>query len=389
MENNSNDIVNPWEVKGKIDYDRLVKEFGVKYITEEQKEYLISLSKKKGLPVHLFLKRGLFFAQMDLDKVIEAHKSGKSIFLYTGRAPGGKMHIGHLIPFKFTKYLQDLFDANLYIQIPDDEKYLFKKNLTLEDINVAVENDLIDIAAIGFNPNKTFIFRNSEYIRNMYPLVISIAKRITFSQARNVFGFEGSSNIGQIFYPSLQIAPTMFQKGICLIPCAIDQNPYFLLQRDIANKLGFEKNATILSKFLPPLTGVEGKMSASDESKAILLIDDFNKIKKKVNKYAFSGGQPTIEEHRKYGGNCEIDVSFQWLYYLFEEDDKEIEKIRKLYSSGEMLSGELKKLLIGKLTEFIEEHKKQKEKVIKENLIEKYMKTGELAKEMLRKIHQL
>jgi tryptophanyl-tRNA synthetase len=381
--------INPWEVKGKIDYNKLLEEFGAKRINENQKKYLKELAKKKNLDEHIFLKRDLFYAQMDLDKIINAHKEGKKIFLYTGRAPGGSMHIGHLISFEFTKYLQEIFDANLIIQIPDDEKFLFKKELKLNEIEPLIKEDITELISIGFNPEKTFIFRNSEYIKNMYPLVLEISKRLTFSQVRNTFGFENSSNIGQIFYPSLQIAPSMFENGYCLIPCGIDQNPYFLLQRDIAPKLGFEKNSTILSKFLPPLTGIEGKMSASDPNKAILLTDNEKEVKKKVNKYAFSGGKPTIEEHRKYGGNCDIDISYIWLYYLFENDDKEIEKIRIEYSSGKMLSGEIKKILIDKINNYLKAHREKKEIAIKNNLLEKYTLTGEFAKKMQNKIHTI
>lgn len=377
--------VTPWDVEGKVDYDKLIKEFGVQKITENQKKYLEELSNKKKIPLHIFLKRDLFFAQMDLDKVIEAHKNNKPIFLYTGRSPGGSMHTGHLIPFIFTKYLQDLFDCNLYIQIPDDEKFLFKKDLTLKKIKEMTISDLNDISAIGFNPDKTFIFKNTEYMSKMYPLYLETAKRITFSQARNTFGFVNESNIGQINYPALQIIPTFFQKGNCLIPCAIDQNPYFLLQRDFAQKMGYEKNATILSKFLTGLTGPEGKMSASDPDKAILLTDEQNIVKNKINKYAFSGGQPTIEEHREKGGNCDIDVSYQWLYFLFEEDDQKIEEIRQKYSSGEMLSGEIKKILIEKVNQVLENHRKKKEEAIKNNLLDKYMYSGKLAKEMWEK----
>ncbi len=374
--------VTPWDVEGVVDYDKLLRDFGVKYITDEQRDYLRELAKQKGLEEHIFLKRELFFAQMDLDKVISAHKQGKPIFLYTGRAPGGSMHVGHMIPFLFTKFLQELFDCNLYIQIPDDEKFLFKKELTLETINEMVTSDLNDIAAIGFNPHKTFIFKNSEYISNMYVLYLKIAKKLTFSQARNTFGFEGASNIGQVSYPAMQIAPTFFEKGYCLIPCAIDQNPYFLLQRDFAKSLGGKKNATILSKFLTSLTGPEGKMSASTPDKAILLSDTDNQIKKKVNKYAFSGGRETLEEHRLHGGDTSIDVSYQWLYYLFEEDDNKIEEIKKQYESGEMLSGEIKKLLIEKIQAFISKHNMKKEDAKAKNLLDTYMYSGDLAKKM-------
>jgi tryptophanyl-tRNA synthetase len=153
--------VTPWDVEGQVDYEKLIKDFGVQHISDEHKKYLQELAKKQGIEEHIFLKRDLFFAQMDLGKVIEDHKTGKSVFLYTGRAPGGSMHVGHLIPFLFTKYLQQLFDCNLYIQIPDDEKFLFKKDLTLDKINEMVVSDLDDIAAIGFNHNTTFIFKNT------------------------------------------------------------------------------------------------------------------------------------------------------------------------------------------------------------------------------------
>lgn len=331
------------------------------------------------------MKRNLFFAHRDFDKAIKGFLEGKKFFLYTGRSPGGSMHIGHLVSFLFTKYLQDIFDCNLYIQIPDDEKFLFKKDLTQDKIEEMTQSDLLDIAAIGFNTEKTFIFRNTEYIKNMYPLSLKVSKKILLSQTKAIFGFNNQSNIGMIQYPALQIIPTLFEKNQCVIPCAIDQDPYFRLQRDIAKSLGYKKNSTILSKFIPPLTGTQGKMSASNAEKAILLSDTPNKVKKKINKYAFSGGQNTIEEHREKGGNTKIDVSYQWLYYLFEENDEYIKKIKNQYESGKMLSGEIKEILINKINKFLEKHNKNKDSVIKNNTLKKYMYTGKLAKKMWNK----
>ena len=377
--------VTPWDVSGKIDYDKLIKEFGVNYISDEIKEKIKKLSEKKGLPYHIYLKRNLFFAHRDFDKALKLYESGKPFFLYTGRAPGGSMHIAHLIPFLFIKYLQDLFDCNLYLQIPDDEKFLFKKDLTRKKIEEMTISDLDDICAIGFNPDKTFIFRNSEFVKVMFPLYLETAKKITFSQARNTFGFTNDSNVGMINYPVMQIIPTFFEHAHAVIPCGIDQDPYFRLQRDFAENLGYYKNVNIHSKFLTALTGPEGKMSASNPNAAILLTDNANTVKNKINKYAFSGGKATLEEHRKLGGNTEIDVAYNWLYYLFEEDDKKIEQIKKEYESGQMLSGELKKILIDKINLFLEEHHKKKEIAKKQKLLDKYMYSGKLAKEMWNK----
>ena len=113
----------------------------------------------------------------------------------------------------------------------------------------------------------------------------------------------------------------MFEKKRCLIPAGIDQDPYWRLQRDIAESLGFFKTSTLYLKFLPPLNGVNGKMSSSKPETAVYLSDTPSAVREKIMKFAFSGGQSTAELHRKLGGNPEEDVAFQWLYYLFEPDD--------------------------------------------------------------------
>ena len=64
-----------------------------------------------------------------------------------------------------------------------------------------------------------------------------------------------------------------------------------------------------------------------------------------VKTYAFSGGQQTKEEHQRLGGNCETDISYQWLTF-FLHDDAKLQHIHDEYSSGRMLSGEIKKELI-------------------------------------------
>ena len=102
-------------------------------------------------------------------------------------------------------------------------------------------------------------------------------------------------------------------------------------------------------------------MSASDESSAIYTTDSPEVITKKINKYAFSGGQATIEEHRKKGGNPDIDVSYQWLRMFFEPDDKKLEKIYNDYKPGKLLTGELKAILIEKVTLFLKDHQKKRE----------------------------
>lgn len=86
-------------------------------------------------------------------------------------------------------------------------------------------------------------------------------------------------------------------------------------------------------------------MSSSDPTSAVILTDNAADIKNKVNKYALSGGGQTVEEHRANGADLSIDVSYNWLKFFMEDDD-ELERIKQEYSSGKLLTGEVKAILI-------------------------------------------
>ena len=122
-----------------------------------------------------------------------------------------------------------------------------------------------DIIACGFDVNKTFLFSDLDYIQHLYPTVLKIQKLTTYNQAKAIFGFTMSDNIGKSSFPAVQAAPAFSSsfdiplKGSanmpCLIPCAIDQDAYFRKTRDVAPRLGYRKPALIHSKFFPPLQG--------------------------------------------------------------------------------------------------------------------------------------
>jgi tryptophanyl-tRNA synthetase len=356
-------VVNPWEVKGEIDYERLIKEFGIQKIDDK----LLARIKKHTKELHPMLERGVFFAHRDMNWILDEYEKGNKFFLYTGRGPSGPVHIGHLMPWYFTKWIQDKFDCELWFQFTDDEKFLFNDK-NEEEIKKWMYENMLDVIAVGFNPKKTHFLIDTEHAGLIYPEAIKVAKKITFSMVKATFGFTESNNIGEIFFTSVQAVPAFLPSVIakkeipCLIPHAVDQDPHFRLTRDILPKMGHYKPASIQCPFLPPLTGNEGKMSSSEATKAILSTDDIKTVATKINKYAFSGGQATIEEHRKKGGNPDIDVPFQYLKFMFEEDDKKLGQIYKDYKSGKLLTGDLKKYTIEKISKFLGEHQKRREK---------------------------
>jgi hypothetical protein len=104
----------------------------------------------------------------------------------------------------------------------------------------------------------------------------------------------------------------------CLIPCAVDQDPYFRLTRDVASQLGYAKSSLIDAKFLDALQGPGSKMSASVASSSIFVRDTPKQIFDKIKRHAFSGGRETLEAHWAEGGDPDVDVSYQYLRFFLE-----------------------------------------------------------------------
>jgi len=363
-------VVTPWEVKGKVDYDRLIREFGTQPLTEE---LLQRIAKHTG-ELHLQLRRKLFFSHRDLNVVLDLYEKGVKFVLYTGRGPSGPVHIGHLVSWIFTKHLQDKFETRLYFQMTDDEKFVVEDKLKLDEVkNFGYENAL-DLIALGFKPKNTFIIFDIKDIDLLYDIALEVAKRTTYSTARATFGFQDSTNIGWIFWPAIQAVPCFIHAKLTgenvpvLIPAAIDQDPYWRITRDIAPKLGYYKPAQIHCRFLPGL-GRGGKMSASEPETSIFTIDQPDVVKGKIWN-AFTGGRATVAEQRKLGGDANICTIFQYFAYLFEEDDKKLAERERKCKAGEILCGECKTELTERINKFLAEHQKKREKA--RNTVEKF-----------------
>ena len=353
--------VTPWEVTGDIDYDLLVEKFGTKRIDDSL------LNRLEGYgDLHFMLRRGIVYSQRDVEWLLDKYDKGERFFLYTGRGPSGHTHLGHLMPWIFTKWIQDTFGVNLYFQLTDDEKFLFNERLRLEDTYSAAYENALDMIALGFDPEKTKIILDTRSIEELYPIALKVAKKVTFSTARAVFGFDNSTNIGSIFYTSIQAAPCFLESVYrgrnvpCLIPCGIDQDPHFRVTRDVATGLGYYKPALLHNKMFPGLGGGD-KMSSSNPDETIYTTDSKKDVKKKIGR-AFSGGRVSAEEQRELGGNPEVCAVYKYNYFLFEGDDQKLDEMATRCRNGDILCGECKKALTEKINNFLEKHQARREK---------------------------
>eukprot|EP01060_Flectonema_neradi_P001933 TRINITY_DN11187_c0_g1_i1.p1 TRINITY_DN11187_c0_g1~~TRINITY_DN11187_c0_g1_i1.p1 ORF type:complete len:402 (+),score=47.64 TRINITY_DN11187_c0_g1_i1:79-1284(+) len=369
--------VTPWSVtvedtSAPMKYDKVAKQFGSEPMTGDILERYEKIMGTGSL--HRFIKRDIAFTHRGLGDILDEVEKGRKFYMYTGRGPSNaSMHLGHAIPFLLTKQLQDAFNVPLVIQLTDDEKFLFR-DLDLESLQSMTRENIKDIMAFGFDPKKTFIFNNLSYMHRLYQNTLRIQRQLTFNKVSATFGFDGSCNIGRISFPAIQAAPCISSsfpnvlpvksKLKCLIPCAIDQDPFFLLTRDVCPKLKSPKPSLLMTKFLPPLSGVGGKMSSSaGEASQILLTDSRQQVSKKM-KRAFSGGAATLEEYRKTGGNPDIDVAFQYLRH-FLPDDAELDRLEEGYRTGDVNyhSGIMKSRAAEVISDFLDEHQQRRQAI--------------------------
>lgn len=360
--------VTPWEVSGEIDYQRLMKEFGIKPIGKLPDVF----------NENVLFRRKVVFAQRDFEKILDSIKNKKPFVMMTGLMPSGEFHLGHMLLALQMVFYQKL-GAKIYIAVADLEAYNTRQKSLSEVRKIAVDQYLLNYAALGLDLNKCDIYfqsersHDSEKSNAYYRLASNFSRYATFNEFKGVYGeiSPGKMNASllqaaDMYHPQLP----EFERGAIatFIPVGIDQDPHIRIARDMAARYKDHKFIPISSTyhlFLPGLKG-SGKMSSSDENSFIAMTDSPKEVEQKIKKYAFSGGADTVEEHRKKGGNPDVDVSFQYLKMFFEPDDNKLAQIEKEYRIGKMLTSELKEYLIKKINAFLSEHQKRREKAKKE-----------------------
>ncbi len=354
--------VTPWEVKGEIDYDKLVREFGIQPVGELPAPFM----------ENVLFRRKAVFAHRDFNKIVERIKKNEPFIMMTGLMPSGKFHLGHMLVAQQMMFYQSL-GAKVYIAVADIETYNARGQSLEESRKVAVEEYLTNYLALGLKPKGCDIYFQSSRSNvssksnAYYRLQNVLARHATFSEFKAVYGeITPGKMVSALLQASDMLHPQLPEfegKMPVVVPVGIDQDPHIRLARDMSQRFksyDFVQLASTYHKFMPGLGG--GKMSSSDPSSYIALTDTPKEAENKIRKYAFSGGRATLEEHRKKGGNPDVDVSFQYLSMFFEDNDSKIRKIYDDYKSGALLSGELKQMLIEKISPFLEKHSERREK---------------------------
>lgn len=338
------------------DNEKLVKEFGASRV-----------STLKEIPDFYTFKKGLIYSHRDFDKFYTALKKGEKCAIVSGFNASGTIHLGHKPVFDTILYFQKEFGIPVFIPISDDESYIAGKiDSQKEALKYALELAR-ELLAYGYDPKKTYFIIDQIYT-NIYNLAIKLSKKINISEVKATYGYKNEENIGLHFYPSIQSAHVSFPQEKfnikhVLVPIGPDEDAHLRICRDISPLFGYNKPAILHLAFMP---GVDGEKMSKSKNNAIFLKEESKSIIKKIGG-AFSGGQKTIEEHRKLGGNPDVDIAFQYLNNFFLTE-KEAKQISEDYRKGKILSGELKKMLSDKLVDFTSNFQKKLKQIKQEDL---------------------
>jgi len=346
--------IDPWGSKEiKID-EKLIKKFGLKKF--DKLDYPCN---------HYLFTRGIIIAHRDFERIKECIENKETFIQLTGIASSGPLHLGHKVDVDAYLLFKSL-GAKSFFVVSDIDAYVSRPDSKVPSLEIAKENavDIIShLLALGIPKDEIYVQSKKE--PRYYEFAFEISKKITENAFKAIYGH---MNLGKISANLLQYSDILhlqlkeyFGPTPTITGIGVEQDPHARACRDLARRLPYNLKLPSFFYFLHQSGLQEGnKMSASIPDTAIFLDDSPSEIKRKVNK-AFSGGRDSIELHKKLGGVPEKDKAYEILFY-HHSDDSFVKKIYKKYRSGEMLTGELKKICIDFLTTFLAEHQKRVEK---------------------------
>jgi tryptophanyl-tRNA synthetase len=356
------DKLDPWGLTSISNYERLRTEFGI-----EPLEPLIPRFKR----LSLHIRRGIDFGHRGLGRILDAVDNNKTFAIMSGIKPTGVFHLGTKMTADDMVFFQSISrKAIVFYCIADIEAYC-DNGLSLNDsAKIAIQN-VADFLALGLNPDRAVIYKQSEEIRVMqYSMIFS--RGVTNNMLRAIYG---ERQIGLYLSALIQVAdilmpqlPAFGGPKPVLVPVGADQDPHIRLTRDIANRFhddfGFIPPSSIYHKLMRSLSG-DTKMSKRVTSSSFTLNEDPSSAAKKVLA-GFTGGRATVEEQRRLGGEIGKCPIYDLYLFHFAEKDDYAKKVYDECTGGIRLCGECKTELARLVKRDLEEHKKKRESVMKD-----------------------
>lgn len=350
-------VLDPFGTSLVTDYERLSKEFGI----EPFESVLPNVSNPS-----FYMRRGIIFGHRDFGKILDAMDVNDDFAVLSGIKPTGEFHLGTLMTAKEIIYFQQQRAQTFYC-IADIEAYEDNKIPFERSEKIAVDN-IADMLALGLDPEKAYIYRQSREKR-VKDLAVILGRPVTLATMKAVYGerriglyLSALIQAGDILLPQLEDfggpKPTV-------VPVGVDQDPHLRFTRDLAQvfhrKYGFILPSSTYHKLMKGLDG-SPKMSKR-QMNYFTLYDKPEAIAERISN-AFTGGRATIKEQRELGGVPEACPIYEICLFHFIEDDQAIGETYHACKTGKLLCGEHKRQTTDTVLKFVKEHKRKKKRFI-------------------------
>lgn len=333
----------------------------VKYL---QKFYLMNTEDKLKL-----IKKNLqeITDEDILDKIVAA----RSLKIYWGTAITGKPHIAYFLPIM---KIRDFVNAGCEVKILLADIHGFLDNLKapIEKINVRLEyyqklltamlRSLdVDLSKIEFVRGSTFQL-GKEYTFDLYKMSSYTTMHDAIKAGTQVVKQAENPLLSSLIYPNMQALDEEYLKVDAQFG-GVDQRKIFMHANKYLPKIGYKKRIHLMNPMMPGL-GTE-KMSSSDESSKIDLLDSSKNITKKIGKCFCEQGNI----------NTGVLIMFKYIIYPMGMNVKicgteysSYEDLEQSFGSGTIHPGDLKACaseLIDKIVTPVREAMSTEESLIK------------------------
>ena len=356
--------IDPWGDVEIGDYAEKMDQFGIDPLEEIADRF----------PDDKIVRRGIVFGHRGMKEVLDAYEDGEDFAMMTGIMPSGVFHLGHKSVVDQILMYQEM-GAEVYIAAADIEAYA-TRDMDLETAReLVIEEYLTNYVALGIDLDETDFYFQTGGGNDYHTRSKLFAKHLTENEVNATYGTNDPGKVASALTQYADILKPQFPENggpkPVIVPVGVDQDPHIRLTREVAAKYrdqDFTKPASTYHKFMRGLQG--GKMSSSKPKSYIALTDSVEDAKAKIDD-AKTGGHVSLAEHREKGANIAEDMVFELLAFHLVEDDDELERIRREYESGEMLSGEIKQIAKERIEDFLTEHHRKREEAVP--VVEQYI----------------
>ncbi len=347
-----------------LDYQRLIDEFGIKPISTTVLPHIPDHAKHH----YMNPERDVLFGHIGLEPVVKAIINDEPFGVMTGIKPSSaEYHIGNLITCNEVIHFQKL-GGEVFFGIADFESYADGRTPLEQAEENAIEN-VADLLALGLDLENAYVFRQStEPLVQRFGFLFS--SHVTYNMMKAIYGekpfgmyMSALIQTGDILLPQLKRGPIP-----TVTPIGADQAPHARLCRDLAKKGIFQEKYNF---HIPGFTfhrligGLDGsdKMAKRNPLSVLTLYEKPKMLQKKIS-MTYTGGRTTIAEQKELGGVPEVCRIYDLYRFFFLDDDKELLQICQNCKAGTLMCGVDKKRLLSLASDFIENHKKSRMRLI-------------------------